>query len=253
MQFESVESYKSYLGERLNEISKQGDFDIYLHLIDVFNGDNGKSNDEIVQDKALSILVNGLYLNRSSYFSLTYSSLNATSIYACSSSNPKLDEIIDYSYNINKNRNRAVVLIAIPKKVGYKGNEIEFSSIDGVHQISDEGFKSNEMLKEMFKGCSDFRFTRMSLMDCTLSYVVPKEYILGVQKIMPEQDKASFIESKSHICNMTNEQRMEFDKNLENKLESIGLKENGENAIDIMAKKSKEDNEYNERRLLEEF
>lgn len=253
MQFESIENYKSFLGEKLKEISKQGDFDIYLHLIDSFSGDGGKSYDEIVQDKALSILTNGLYLNKSSFFTITYSSLNATSLYVCSSSSPNLDEIVEYTYNINKNRNRAVVLIAVPKKVEYKGNEIEFSSINGIHQTSDEEFKSNETLKEMFKGCNDFRFTRMSLMDCTLTNVVPKEYILGVQKIMPEQDKASFIESRSHICNMTNEQRTEFNAKLEEKLESIGLKENGENAIEIIAQRSKADNEYNEQRLLEEF
>lgn len=255
MKFDNIETYKNFLGNRLKEISKQGDFDVYLHLVDVFSKDydSRKTEDEIIEDKALSILSNGLYLNASTFFPITYSSLNGTSKFVGQASALNIDDVIDYSYNKSKDFNRVVVLIAIPKKVLYKGNEIEFSSLDGIHEMTENAFKQNEKFQEEFKNCDDFRFTRLSLFDCTLRTIVPKEYIFGVQKIMPEKGLASFGENKNHICNLSKDKFAELNEIVEKKLEGLGLKNDGSNAIEIMGEASRSDNRYYTQRMLEDF
>ena len=164
-----------------------------------------------------------------------------------------VDDIISYSYNHDQTNDRVVVLLAVPKKIEYKGNEIEFSSVDGVHEIYDEKFKNAAEFQEAFKDCNDMRFTKLSLLDCTLGSSVPKEYVLAAQKISPSEDKASFIENKKHLSNLEEIEKTDFNKKLENKLEDIGLNVDASNAFDIMAKKSQMDNKYYTQRMLEEF
>jgi hypothetical protein len=254
MKFEKIDEYKTFLKDKLSELSKQGEFDIYVHFVDVFAREtNGKPKDEILSDKTMSIFANGLYLNNSSFFSVPYTSINGTSKYLGNSNTLNVDDIISYSYNNDKTNDRVVVLLAVPKKIVYKGNEIDFSSVDGVHEIFDEKFKNTVEFQEAFKDCNDLRFTKLSLLDCTLGSSVPKEYVLAAQKIYPLENKASFIENKKHLSNLEEIEKTDFNKKLENKLENIGLKDDASNAFDIMAKKSQMDNKYYTQRMLEEF
>lgn len=254
MKFEKIDEYKTFLKDKLSDLSKQGEFDIYAHLVDVFAREtNGRPKDEILIDKTMSIFANGLYLNNSSFFSVPYTSINGTSKYLGTTNSLNVDDIVSYSYNHDQNRDRVVVLLAVPKKIEYKGSEIEFSSVDGVHEIYDEKFKNTAEFKEAFKDCNDMRYTKLSLLDCTLGSSVPKEYVLAAQKISPSEDKASFIENNKHLSNLKEIEKTDFNKKLENKLEDIGLKDDASNAFDIMAKKSQMDNKYYTQRMLEEF
>ena len=203
MKFEKIDEYKTFLKDKLSDLSKQGEFDIYAHLVDVFAREtNGRPKDEILIDKTMSIFANGLYLNNSSFFSVPYTSINGTSKYLGNSNTLNVDDIISYSYNNDKTNDRVVVLLAVPKKIVYKGNEIDFSSVDGVHEIFDEKFKNTAEFQEAFKNCNDLRYTKLSLLDCTLENSVPKEYVLAAQKISPLENKASFIENKKHLSNL---------------------------------------------------
>lgn len=254
MIFEKIEEYKNFLKNKLSNLSKQGEFDIYAHFVDVFFREtNGKTRDEILKDKTKSIFENGLYLNNSSFFSVPYTSINGTSKYLGNSKNLNVEDVVSYSYNHNKDSDRVVVLLAVPKKIVYKGNEIDFSSVEGVHEIFDEKFKNAAEFQEAFKNCNDLRYTKLSLLDCSLESSVPKEYVLAAQKILPLENKASFIENKKHLSNLEEIEKTDFNKKLENKLEKIGLKTDASNAFEIMAKKSQIDNQYYTQRMFEEF
>lgn len=254
MKFEKIDDYKLFLKNKLANLSKQGEFDVYAHLIDVFSREtNGRTKDEVLADKTMSIFSNGLYLNNSSFFSVPYTSINGTSKYIGATNSLNVDDIVSYSYNHGQNSDRVVVLLAIPKKIEYKGNEIEFSSVKGVHEIYDEKFKDTTEFQEAFKNCNDIRFTKLSLLDCTLENSIPKEYVFAAQKISPSNNQASYIENKMHLSNLNEFQKSDFNKNLKNKLESVGLNNDASNAFEIMARKSQMDNQYYTQRMLEEF
>ena len=52
MKFEKIDEYKTFLKDKLSDLSKQGEFDIYVHFVDVFAREtNGKTRDEILKDK----------------------------------------------------------------------------------------------------------------------------------------------------------------------------------------------------------
>ena len=49
MKFEKIDEYKTFLKDRLSDLSKQGEFDIYVYFVDVFAREiNGKPKDEIL-------------------------------------------------------------------------------------------------------------------------------------------------------------------------------------------------------------
>lgn len=260
-QFDSIEKYKEFLEKYLKNIDSVREYDIYLHYIDVFNKDftNYQTNDaeKVLKEKVNLILNNGLMLNNNSYSSVRYTSINGTSKFITETKNPDLEQIINYDYNqTDKNKNRAVIMLAIPKFINYFGKKIEFSAFEGVHDLLSKEFQENKKLKECYdfsKFDIDMRHTKFSLFDCTLKDCVPTTFILGAHYIKPSENAATFIENDKFIANLNKEEIQDLSMNYQDKLQQLGLKKDASNVLDIIVNKSKEDNHYYNQLLWEEI
>ena len=260
-QFDSIEKYKEFLEKYLKKIDSVREYDIYLHYIDVFNRDftNYQTNDaeKVLKEKVNLILNNGLLLNNNSYSSVRYTSINGTSKFITETKNPDLEQIINYDYNqTDKNKNRAVIMLAIPKFINYFGKKIEFSAFERVHDLFSKEFQENKKLKECYdfsKFDIDMRHTKFSLFDCTLKDCVPTTFILGAHYIKPSENTVTFIENDKFLANLNKEEIQDLSMNYQDKLQQLGLKKDASNALDLIVNKSKEDNHYYNQLLWEEI
>ena len=152
--FDNIKEYGDFLRQKACEMQNICQFDFYAHYIDVFAYDyryNANCNaDEIIRNKAKSILKNGLYLSGGSNM-ICYTSMNGTSKYVCSTQDLDVNSLLNYRYNAPPTSPRFVVLLAVPKTITYKGSAIDFSSWLGVHDLEGEPFASCEPFQNAYK------------------------------------------------------------------------------------------------------
>ena len=257
MKFETINDYKKFLENKVENISKIREYDFRCHYIDVFGGDNkkygGETYPEVSKAKAESIIKNGLYLCNSSISDIPYTSINGTSAFLTESENFNAQNIIDYKYTSPSQNDRMVVIFAIPKYVNYKGNKIEFSCYKNVRALDDKNFEKVPEIKEAYKGLKDIRFANFGLLDCILGTTFPKEYILGAHFISPQTNSAYFIENPNHLSNLPKEQFDEFKNDVYLKISRTGINDNASNLLDVMVRTTTAEYNYYTNREFEDF
>lgn len=248
--FNDRNEYVKYLKNKFKNLDEE--YNVFTHIITVFSHDYFYMKDatylDILDKKTFGILDSGLSL--CSHPTFRYSSMNATSVFLGNSKDLDVNKIIDYTYDQRHVTVRRVIVLAVPKYINIEGKKVEFSSYKGAANFQscstpelkneiEQGYIRNN-LYEYSRGT---HHTKFSLLDCTLSGFIPKEYIIGCQQVDLNKGEYSFLDNETHVSHMTPQQRAEFDQTKVDRILELGYNVEEDNRLDIFAKKTKTDSD----------
>lgn len=245
--FNDRNEYVKYLKAKFKNLEEE--YNVFTHIITIFSYDHwgyNKTELEILDSKTFGILREGLSLCLNPSF--RYSSMNATTVFIGNTKDLDVNDIVDYTYDQRHVQLRRVMVFAIPKYININGTKVEFSSYKGA--VSLQSCETPEIKSEIELGyirnnlsCSygSLHHTKFSLLDCTLSSYIPKEYILGCQQVDLDKAEYSFLDNETHVSHLTSEQRTAFDQTKVDRILELGYHVEEDNRLELFAKRTKID------------
>lgn len=226
-EFKNEIEYQDYLKRQFDEISKCGDFNVFLHCVTShtsYYGSMLKDREKDIEKKVSGILKNGLDLDGSSSYG-RYGSINCTARFAGSINDLEdLNKITRYDY-LSCSRFVHTIILLIPKYIKVGDELMEFSSLNG---NIEQKFQHN-------KAC---------LFDTVKETYCPREFIFGYQVFDTTSQEFKFYKNEKHFAHLEEDKQNDLQKYFENKI--IAVKNrckaiyNVEGIKDILAKLTQE-------------
>ena len=223
--FSSVDEYRNYLQDFLNNLTKTGDYNIYIHQVcshKTFLFDT-------IEEKIKGIKKYGLTID--------YPTICGTAAFMGNTQDIDVDKIINYSFS-NKETQFSSFIFALPKYVKVDGKNVEYSSIDG-KACSYSYNEQPDKLMQKYKSCCTFMPKMPTIKFClfdTINYSeIPNCFNLGLQTI-DSNGNIAFEFNTNHIsCLNKTEKQIIFDK-IEQDVEYVYKKYGTKNLIDLIVK-----------------
>jgi len=198
-------------------------------------------NSPFFEQEVASIFKNGLHL-------LKYASVFGTLSLIGEINPDTAQQILDYKFFYNT-LPKAIVITAVPKYVCVNGKKIEFSSYGGSSSKSKcpplvEEYKKVGVMPEghHFKRC---------LLDAVKGYKgMPTYYNVGAIVVGEEKDACIFYDSQTHMSDFKQENKQNYDKFIENKVNDLYKQFNTTNLESIIVQSYLQEHAWREEETL---
>lgn len=203
LSFNSREEYRKFLQKHLVEISKNEDFNIFLHCVTTHTPymlRRNNSKEQEIKDKISGIWKIGLDLNGAQDYG-SYGSINGTARFMGDAQSVDLDRIINYDYVSHSKRVHSFIF-AIPKWIDVDGETLEFSSYKDVMYKPSEHHKS-------------------CLFDVSKGRYMPTAFILACQEAVGEDEIFDITINDNHFAFLSQSDKEQITNGFAEKIKKV--------------------------------
>lgn len=205
LNFDKKSKLFDYLKNYLGDVSKQNDYNLFVHKAYDFN-EYGRIESSS-RNNMKNIIVNGLNLSK-------YSSIQQTTVYKGDLNSNKADDILNYDYPWSVSE-QVIVIVAIPTSLKINKNDIDFST--PVFSFAEYNTRKDSTKNQYTMAYDALNYTS-----------VHKEFILGaIVTNFPNQSEENYLKNgknyefyinENHYSKLSEKDQLNFMQNIADRM-----------------------------------